>query len=128
MWRSANCCCNGQQPDFLERIAAVIEERAVAQAVRVIPLLGADEVRGTGYALHTMQMALWALTHHPTFEEAVIAAVNFGDDADTSGAVTGALAGARDGEAAIPARWLAVLQPRDELRALAHRLHERTVG
>jgi ADP-ribosyl-[dinitrogen reductase] hydrolase len=45
---------NGQQPDFLERIAAVIEERAVAQAVRVIPLLKADDVRSTGYALHTM--------------------------------------------------------------------------
>jgi ADP-ribosyl-[dinitrogen reductase] hydrolase len=119
---------NGQQPDFLERIAAVIEERAVAQAVRVIPLLGADEVRSTGYALHTMQTALWSLTHHSTFEEAVIAAVNFGDDADTSGAVTGALAGAREGVGAIPARWLAVLQPREELRALAHRLHERTTG
>jgi ADP-ribosyl-[dinitrogen reductase] hydrolase len=119
---------NGQQPDFLERIAAVIEERAVAQAVRVIPLLSADEVRGTGYALHTMQTALWSLTHHPTFEEAVIAAVNFGDDADTSGAVTGALAGVREGAGAIPARWLAVLKPREELRALAHRLHERATG
>ncbi|MDQ2785600.1 MAG: ADP-ribosylglycohydrolase family protein, partial [Chloroflexota bacterium] len=110
---------NGQQPDFLERIAAVIEERAVAQAVRVVSLLAADEVRGTGYALHTMQTALWCLTHHPTFEEAVIAAVNFGDDADTSGAVTGALAGAREGIGAIPARWLTLLQPRDALRALA---------
>jgi ADP-ribosyl-[dinitrogen reductase] hydrolase len=116
---------NGQQPDFLERVAAVIEERAVAQAVRVIPLLGADDVRSTGYALHTMQTALWSLTHHPTFEEALIAAVNFGDDADTSGAVTGALAGAREGIGAIPARWLSVLKPRDALRALAQGLHER---
>jgi ADP-ribosyl-[dinitrogen reductase] hydrolase len=116
---------NGQQPDFLERIAAVIEERAVAQAVRVIPLLKADDVRSTGYALHTMQTALWSLTHHPTFEEAVIAAVNFGDDADTSGAVTGALAGAREGSGAIPARWLSVLRPRDALRTLAQGLHER---
>jgi len=116
---------NGQQPDFLERVAAVIEERAVAQAVRVVPLLAADEVRSTGYALHTMQTALWCLTHHPTFEEAVIAAVNFGDDADTSGAVTGALAGAREGSGAIPARWLVILQPRDALRALAQGLHQR---
>ncbi|MGI8690604.1 MAG: ADP-ribosylglycohydrolase family protein [Thermomicrobiales bacterium] len=119
---------NGQQPDFLERIAAVIEERAVAQAVRVVPLLAADEVRSTGYALHTMQTALWCLTHHPTFEEAVIAAVNFGDDADTSGAVTGALAGAREGIRAIPARWLKVLQPRDALRALAQGLRKRVAN
>lgn len=117
---------HGQQPDFLERIAAVIEERAVAQAVRVVPMLSADEVRSTGYALHTMQTALWAITHHDTFEEAVIAAVNFGDDADTSGAVTGALAGARDGVNAIPDRWLAVLKPRAELRTLARALHSIT--
>jgi ADP-ribosyl-[dinitrogen reductase] hydrolase len=119
---------HGQGPDFLERIAAVIEERAVAQAIRVIPLLGADEVRSTGYALHTMQTALWSLTHHDSFEEAVVAAVNFGDDADTSGAVTGALAGAREGVGAIPERWLAVLRPREELLALAHRLHVCTTG
>jgi len=119
---------NGQSPEFLERIAAVIEDRAVAQAVRVIPLLSADEVRATGYSLHTMQTALWALTHHPTFEEAVVAAVNFGDDADTSGAVTGALAGARDGVNAIPTRWLTVLKPREELRALAYHLHETATG
>ncbi len=118
---------NGQQPDFLERIAAVIEERAVAQAVRAIPYIREAEVRSTGYALHTMQTALWSLTHYPTFEEAVIAAVNFGDDADTSGAVAGALAGAREGAGAIPARWLAVLRPREELHALARGLHQQTV-
>jgi ADP-ribosyl-[dinitrogen reductase] hydrolase len=116
---------NGQQPDFLERVASVVEDRAVAQAVRVVALLAPDEVRATGYALHTMQTALWSLTHHATFEEAVIAAVNFGDDADTSGAVTGALAGAREGIGAIPARWLTTLRPRTQLRALAHSLHER---
>ena len=118
---------NGQQPDFLERIAAVIEERAVAQAVLAIPYIREAEVRSTGYALHTMQTALWSLTHYPTFEEAVIAAVNFGDDADTSGAVAGALAGAREGAGAIPERWLGVLQPREELRALARGLHQQTV-
>ena len=116
---------NGQQPDFLERVASVVEDRAVAQAVRVVALLAADEVRATGYALHTMQTALWSLTHHATFEEAVIAAVNFGDDADTSGAVTGALAGAREGIGAIPERWLITLQPRAQLLALAQGLHER---
>ncbi|MHB8645484.1 MAG: ADP-ribosylglycohydrolase family protein [Thermomicrobiales bacterium] len=119
---------NGQQSDFLERIASVIEERAVAQAVRAVAFLGADEVRSTGYALHTMQTALWSVTHHSTFEEAVIAAVNFGDDADTSGAVTGALAGAREGIEAIPARWLAVLRPRDALLALAQGLRERATA
>jgi len=48
--------------------------------------------------------------------------VNLGDDADTVGAITGALAGAVHGEAGIPARWLAVLQLREPLRAVADRL------
>lgn len=116
---------HGQGPDFLERIATVIEERAVVQAIRAIPYIKENEVRSTGYALHTMQTALWSLVHHSTFEAAVVAAVNFGDDADTSGAVTGALAGVREGEGAIPARWLAALQPRDELRTLASDLYQR---
>ena len=119
---------HGQGPDFLDRVAAVIEERAVSQAIRAIPYLAESEVRSTGYALHTMQTALWALVHHGTYEEAVVAAVNFGDDADTSGAVTGALAGAREGESAIPARWLAALQPREDLRTLATALYQRTAA
>ena len=51
--------------------------------------------------------------------------VNLGDDADTVGAITGALAGALHGETAIPARWLAPLELREPLRAVADRLADR---
>jgi len=57
-----------------------------------------------------------------SFRDAVIAAVNLGGDADTVGAIVGGLAGARFGYEAIPALWLAVLQDREELLALARRL------
>ena len=57
-----------------------------------------------------------------SFEEAVIAAVNLGGDADTVGACTGALAGARYGAGAIPERWLSSLEDREYLRDLAYRL------
>jgi len=50
-------------------------------------------------------------TQHSTFEEAVVAAVNQGDDADTTGALVGMLAGARWGAAALPRHWLGRLQP-----------------
>ena len=69
-----------------------------------------------------MTAAFWALLHHDSFEETVVAAVSLGDDADTTGAVTGALAGAHYGANAIPARWLDLLQPRDELISLADKL------
>ena len=57
-----------------------------------------------------------------SFEDAVIQAVNLGDDADTVGAVTGQLAGAVYGESSIPERWLERLEWRNELKELAHLL------
>ena len=75
-----------------------------------------------GYVLDTLRIAIWALLGTSSLEEAVIAAVNLGGDADTQGAVTGALAGALYGDGAIPARWLDCLLAGDELTELADRL------
>ncbi len=58
----------------------------------------------------------------PSFADAVIAAVNLGGDADTVGAVTGALAGACWGYSAAPDSWLRALQDGQQLLALARRL------
>jgi ADP-ribosyl-[dinitrogen reductase] hydrolase len=79
----------------------------------------ADTLNAGGYVLSTLQSAFWAVTTHDSFEEAVVAAVNLGQDADTTGAVAGALAGARWGASEIPDRWLDVLIARDELVTLA---------
>ena len=49
----------------------------------------------------------------------MLAAVNLGDDTDTTGAVTGGLAGLYYGEAAIPPEWLAVLARRPDIEELA---------
>ena len=66
--------------------------------------------------------AFWALLNHDSLEETIIAAVALGHDTDTTAAVAGALAGAAYGASAIPARWLDILQPREELAAHAERL------
>ena len=73
----------------------------------------------SGYVLNTLRVAVWALLGHTDFEEAVVAAVNLGGDADTQGVVTGALAGALYGLEAIPRRWLDSLVDCDDLPALA---------
>src|SRR4051812_46151751 len=62
-------------------------------------------VRGGGYVVDALEAALWAVRTTSSFETAVLAAVNLGDDADTTGAIAGQLAGARYGASAIPARW-----------------------
>ncbi len=83
-----------------------------------------EELAPTGFVLDTLEAALWHLLHAETFENALIRAVNMGGDADTIGAVTGALAGAYFGLGAIPARWLETLQDREIIEELADRLYE----
>ena len=82
------------------------------------------EIQGTGYSVASLEAALWCIARTTSFEEAVLAAVNLGDDADTTGAITGQIAGALYGSEAIPANWLSRLYMRDEINSLATRLHE----
>jgi ADP-ribosyl-[dinitrogen reductase] hydrolase len=99
-----------------------IDERRVYETLRHAPTLTLDTVRGNGYVLSTISAAIWCLVNHPSFEEAVVAAVGLGEDTDTTAAVTGALAGAAYGASAIPDRWLDRVQYRNELEVLAARL------
>jgi ADP-ribosyl-[dinitrogen reductase] hydrolase len=75
-----------------------------------------------GYVLTTLRIAFAAAFRHDAFESAVVYAVNLGGDADTNGAVTGALAGARFGADAIPQRWVEPLQRKEVVSGLANRL------
>lgn len=102
--------------------AAAVPEPAVRRAVEEAPSLDPETAATFGYALNTLRIALWAASRHASFEDALVATVNLGGDADTAGAVTGALAGARSGLSGIPPRWLAALRGRAELEALADRL------
>jgi ADP-ribosylglycohydrolase len=80
------------------------------------------EINSGGYVIHTLEAALWCLLRHNSFAETVLAAVNLGDDTDTTGAVTGGLAGLLYGEAAIPAEWLQALARRTDIEDLAARM------
>ena len=60
------------------------------------------EIRGTGYCVAALEAALWCIATTSSFEAAVLAAANLGDDADTTAAITGQLAGAHYGAGAIP--------------------------
>lgn len=63
------------------------------------------EIKGSGYVVDSLEAALWAFARTDTFEEGCLAAVNLGDDADTTGAIYGQLAGAYYGVGAIPEEW-----------------------
>jgi ADP-ribosyl-[dinitrogen reductase] hydrolase len=65
-----------------------------------------NQIKSTGYVLHTLEAALWCFYNTETFEDGLIKAVNLGHDSDTTGAVYGQLAGAYYGVQSIPQRWL----------------------
>ncbi len=81
-----------------------------------------DEIRSSGYVVDTLEAALWAVGTTSSFEDALVLAVNLADDADTVGAVTGQLAGALCGAAAIPERWLHPLASRTQIAETAAKL------
>ena len=78
-----------------------------------------ENIRSSGYVIHTLEAALWAVGTTTTFEEALTLAVNLGEDADSVGAVTGQLAGALYGTSSIPERWLHPLAWREKITGLA---------
>ena len=84
-----------------------------------------SDIRGSGYVIESLEAALWCFARSVTFEDAVLRAVNLGDDADTTAAVCGQVAGAYYGESGIPAHWLERLFMAQEIAHLADRLHER---
>jgi len=95
------------------------EPKVVAIAARACRHNRADEVKGTGYVVESLEAALWAFHTTDSFEAAVLAAANLGDDADTTAAICGQIAGAFYGELGIPARWLDKLAMRDLITSLA---------
>jgi len=85
---------------------------------------GQHQIRASGYVVHTLEAALWAFHGSDTFAEGCLKVVNLGEDADTSGAVFGELAGAYYGESAIPSRWLDRLAFREIIVSLADGLYD----
>jgi ADP-ribosyl-[dinitrogen reductase] hydrolase len=84
-----------------------------------------SEIVGSGYVVDCLEAALWCFANTESFADAVLRAVNLGDDADTTGAVCGQIAGAFYGEHAIPEQWRTQLHRGNDIRELAERLRER---
>jgi ADP-ribosyl-[dinitrogen reductase] hydrolase len=81
-----------------------------------------DEVRSGGFVLETIGASFWSLLNAVSAREAIETAVALGGDADSTGAVTGALAGAAYGVSALPTTWVESVQFRERLESEALRL------
>lgn len=103
----------------------------VAELINGYPMPEYEELRqrklpnnSHGSIMHAYQTAWKCVENNDSFEEAVLAAVNMGNDADTVGAVTGMLAGAIHGHEAIPERWLKKLHSGEDICLKAHDLYK----
>jgi ADP-ribosyl-[dinitrogen reductase] hydrolase len=80
------------------------------------------QIRSGGYVVESLEAALWCFYQADTFELAILQAANLGDDADTTAAICGQIAGAYYGESGIPIKWLEKLFMRTEITDLADKL------
>jgi ADP-ribosyl-[dinitrogen reductase] hydrolase len=86
-----------------------------------------EQIRGTGYVVDCLEAALWCFERTTSFRDAILEAANLGDDADTTAAVCGQIAGAFYGVEGIPKAWRERLVMADEIAELADRLRQQPV-
>ncbi len=88
-----------------------------------IDRLTINQVNSSGYVISTLEASLWCLLNTDNYRDAVLKAVNLGQDTDTTAAVTGGLAGIYYGFEAIPQEWVDQIARKTDIIHLAHRLH-----
>ncbi len=90
-----------------------------------ISIFKEDEISSSGYVLHTLEASIWCLLTTDNYQEAVLKAVNLGEDTDTTGAVTGGLAALLYGYESIPQQWISKLAKQSEIFDLADRMYNK---
>lgn len=108
-------------PGYWERNALAPKIHEVAAGS--FKLKEPPEIKGSGYVVQALEAALWAFHKTDNYRDGCLAAANLGDDADTTAAIYGQIAGAYYGAAGIPAAWRKKLYMRELIEDLARRVH-----
>ncbi len=83
------------------------------------------EIQSTGYVLHTLEASIWCLLTTKSYQEAVLKAINLGEDTDTTGAVVGGLAGLFYGVDSIPKKWIETIARKNDIEDLTNKLSDK---
>ncbi|MFP7656523.1 ADP-ribosylglycohydrolase family protein [Chryseobacterium proteolyticum] len=81
-----------------------------------------DEIKSGGYVLHSLEASLWCFMNSESYSEAVLKAVNLGEDTDTTGAITGGIAGIYYGFENIPEDWISELVRKEDIEKICEKL------
>ena len=97
-------------------------ERLTGLSYEEFKTIALKDIHSTEYVIDTLEASLWCIFNTTSYKDAVLKAVNLGDDANTVGAITGGLAGIIYGYDTIPSEWLEVLAKKDDIIELANKL------
>lgn len=112
----------GKEEILIGRQVATIESNEIRAVARGEHRTNTeDQIRGSGYVAASLEAAPWCFDRSDSFEEAILKAANLGDDADTTVAVCGQIAGSCYGEEGIQPKWLERLVMADKIRDMADR-------
>jgi len=90
-------------------------ERLFSTLISSVP---ETNIKSGGYVIHTLEASVWCLLNTSSFQDAVLKAVNLGEDTDTTGCVTGGLAGLYYGLKAVPKEWIDVIARKEDISKL----------
>jgi ADP-ribosyl-[dinitrogen reductase] hydrolase len=127
-WVMSRALMGQDKAGMLNVDGLALREPAVGELTGTCRTKRRDEVIGSGYAVRSLEAALWCLWNTDSLESAVLEAANLGDDADTTAAITGQIAGALYGLQGIPQKWLERLHLRDEIEGMARSLYTAAIN
>lgn len=93
----------------------------------ILPALPEDQIQSSGYCIHTLEASIWCLLQTGDFQSCVLKAVNLGEDTDTTGSVTGALAGLVYGEETVPTAWMNGLARKEDITEIVSAFAQRLI-
>ncbi|UMQ40682.1 ADP-ribosylglycohydrolase family protein [Chryseobacterium sp. Y16C] len=114
-----NPICSQNEMDKFHR---VLELKVGEYDLAPLHALKEEEISSSGYVLHSLEASLWCFLNSESYAEAVLKAVNLGEDTDTTGAITGGIAGIYYGFENIPQEWISVLARKEDIENLCIKL------
>lgn len=117
-----NPVCSQNEMDKFHRI---LELKVGEYDVAPLHTLQEDEISSSGYVLHSLEASLWCFLNSESYSEAVLKAVNLGEDTDTTGAITGGIAGIYYGFENIPEEWISELVRKNDIELLCEKLENK---
>jgi ADP-ribosylglycohydrolase len=108
--------------DEMDKFHRILELKVGEYDLAPLHTLEEEEISSSGYVLHSLEASLWCFLNSESYSEAVLKAVNLGEDTDTTGAITGGIAGIYYGFENIPEEWVAELVRKEDIENLCIKL------